>query len=192
VLVVLKAPTLGRLAMAELAYPEVGGTAGELPSGYRHMRRGEIVGRGAAVFDRCADAVLTWEMHRGAGLRVYTQEPEAKPGAVVVTVMGLPRLGIAAPCRVVYVVQDDRRRGFAYGTLPGHPERGEEAFTVSLREDGFVQLDIAAFSRPAGVLSRLGDPVARLAQRLITDRYMAAVRTVARGEGTREHGRRGQ
>ena len=29
---------------------------------------------------------------------------------------------VRAPCRVVYVVDEPDRRGFAYGTLPGHPE----------------------------------------------------------------------
>ena len=32
------------------------------------------------------------------------------------------------PCRVIYVDEDPGRFAFAYGTLPGHPERGEVAF----------------------------------------------------------------
>jgi uncharacterized protein (UPF0548 family) len=39
----------------------------------------------------------------------------------------LAHLGpIRVPCRVVYVLDEPERRGFAYGTLPGHPESGEE------------------------------------------------------------------
>jgi uncharacterized protein (UPF0548 family) len=34
------------------------------------------------------------------------------------------------PCRVVYVVDEPRRAGFAYGTLPGHPEIGGERVGV--------------------------------------------------------------
>ena len=37
---------------------------------------------------------------------------------------------VRAPCRVVYVVDEPDRRGFAYGTLPGHAESGEERFVV--------------------------------------------------------------
>jgi uncharacterized protein (UPF0548 family) len=32
---------------------------------------------------------------------------------------------------VIYVVDQADQFGFAYGTLPGHPEMGEVAFTVS-------------------------------------------------------------
>ena len=34
-------------------------------------------------------------------------------------------LQAVAPCRVVYVVDGPGQFSFAYGTLPGHPERGE-------------------------------------------------------------------
>jgi uncharacterized protein (UPF0548 family) len=40
-----------------------------------------------------------------------------------------------APCRVIYTITEPRRKGFAYGTLPGHPESGEEAFTISQCDD---------------------------------------------------------
>jgi uncharacterized protein (UPF0548 family) len=47
------------------------------------------------------------------------------------------------------VIDEENRRGFAYGTPPGHPEQGEEAFVVALREDGQVTFTVTAFSRPA-------------------------------------------
>ncbi|HEV8560641.1 MAG TPA: DUF1990 family protein [Actinophytocola sp.] len=43
-----------------------------------------------------------------------------------------------APGRVVHVVEEEHRRGFAYGTLPGHPECGEEAFLLERHADGTV------------------------------------------------------
>lgn len=79
------------------------------------------------------------------------------------------------PARVVYVVDEPGRRGFAYGTLPGHPERGEEAFIVERMPDGSVWLVIRAFSRPAGPLIWLGYPVARLLQSFYTARYLRAL-----------------
>jgi uncharacterized protein (UPF0548 family) len=62
-------------------------------------------------------------------------------------------------CRVVYLIDEDdgnlRRRGFAYGTLPEHAERGEERFTGEWRrEDGSVRYDLYAFSRPNHPLAR--------------------------------------
>lgn len=62
-------------------------------------------------------------------------------------------LRLAAPCRAVYVVNEPSCRGFAYERRPGKPERGEEAFIVSMAKDGTVTFEVAAFSRPAAWLS---------------------------------------
>lgn len=76
---------------------------------------------------------------------------------------------------MVLTVDEPAARGFAYGTLTGHPESGEESFVVRLDED-VVRLDIVAFSRPARWYSRLGSPVVRVIQDRITDRYLAVLR----------------
>ncbi len=85
------------------------------------------------------------------------------------------RLGLCAPVRVVDVVDEPTRRGFAYGTLPGHPESGEESFVVELGETGDVTLTITAVSRPASRLARLAGQVGRRVQSRITDRYLSAL-----------------
>ena len=72
------------------------------------------------------------------------------------------------PCRVVYadLESDGDRAAFAYGTLQGHAEAGEERFRVSFdpRTEAVVY-EIAAFSRPAIALTRLGYPLARRVQK---------------------------
>jgi len=75
----------------------------------------------------------------------------------------------------VTVVDEPRRQGFAYGTLPGHPERGEESFIVELGDDDTVSLVITAFSRPASLLARATGPIAGLAQHNMTNRYLRAL-----------------
>ena len=83
---------------------------------------------------------------------------------------------VRAPCRVVYVVDEPDRRGFAYGTLPGHAESGEELFLV--RYDPAtenVYADVTAFSRHATWWSRLASPVTSLVQQIVTDRYLRAL-----------------
>jgi len=80
------------------------------------------------------------------------------------------------PCRVVYTVNDPDRRGFAYGTLPGHPESGEDRFTVDRLADGRVELEIVAFSRADLWWSKLAAPIGRLDQSSITQRYLKALR----------------
>ncbi len=165
-----------QLRDAPFTYSEVGATrAGDLPSGYGILRRSTVVGVGAQRFERAAHTVLRWEMHRRAGLTVRPSDDHVVEGAVAVVRVGTKRFGLDAPVRVVYVVNEPTRQGFAYGTLPGHPERGEEAFIVELREDGAVTLTISAFSQPATLLARLGGPVSRGIQSRVTNRYLQAV-----------------
>ena len=73
------------------------------------------------------------------------------------------------------MTDEPQRFGFAYGTLPGHPEVGEEAFHVVLDDDATVSAEIVAFSRPGDLLTRLAGPVARGAQKAVTRRYLAGI-----------------
>lgn len=160
------------LRRSSLTYPDVGATRGRLPSGYSHLTRTVSVSGGRARFEDASRALLGWEMHRRAGLTVRSSDEPLVDGAVAVLRLGLGRVSLRIPVRVVYVVDEPRRRGFAYGTLPGHPECGEELFLVQLGEDDQVTLTIRAFSRPATVLARVGGPVSRRVQRWMTERYL--------------------
>ena len=160
------------LATLQLTYQEVGATAGPLPDGYHHVRKSAVIGHGRPRFEQAAARVMRWGMLRGAGVRVDASSEVAAVGSEVLVGLG----PLHAPCRVVYVVDDTDRRGFAYGTLPGHPESGEELFAV--RYDPAtdqVNADVVAFSRHATWWSRLGSPVTSLAQRVITTRYLTAL-----------------
>jgi uncharacterized protein (UPF0548 family) len=164
--------------MTDLTYPEIGATRGDaLPSGYRHVRRCERLGSGVEVFRRAVDGLRGWGMQRGAGLRVPASTPP--PAAGVRVTMSVPFLRI--PCEVVWVVEEDRRYGFAYGTLPGHPEIGEEAFVVRLDDADQVWLTITTFSRPGRWYTRIAGPLAWLVQDFATGRYVAAMRRIATG-----------
>jgi uncharacterized protein (UPF0548 family) len=177
----LRRTTLDQLADVPVTYPEVGRTRrGDLPAGYDHVDRTAVVGSGRPAFDRAAAAVFRWSAQRGAGLRVQASGPASTPGTVVLMTAGLPRFGLDVPCRVVWVVDEPDRRGFGYGTLPGHPASGEESFVVSLTPDGDVVYSLRAFSRLATPLSRLGAPVSRRVQSLALDRYVTAIRRAAR------------
>jgi uncharacterized protein (UPF0548 family) len=77
-------------------------------------------------------------------------------------------------CRVVAVVDEPRRRGFAYGTLPVHPETGEEAFLV-VRDEHGVRFDVQAVSGPRHPLGRLVPPVADRLQDAAVNRYLSAM-----------------
>jgi uncharacterized protein (UPF0548 family) len=171
-----------RLREEPLTYEPVGGTAApSLPAGFHHLAERFVVGSGEATFARAADALEAWRMHAGAGLRVTASSARVAEGEVVRL-----RLGpLVIPCRVVWVRDDPDARGFGYGTLPGHPESGEEAFVVA-RERDEVVLTISAYSRPGRLLTRLGGPVARWGQRAMVRRYARTLRRLSapRADGT--------
>jgi uncharacterized protein (UPF0548 family) len=163
---------LSKLMTQPLTYPEVGATRGVLPDGYHHIGASARIGDGRKRFEEAADAVLHWGMQRGAGLRIQASSEVAVVDAVVLIRLGFLR----TPCRVVYVIDDADRRGFGYGTLPGHPESGEESFSVRYDPGSdAVYAEVRAFSRPATWWSAAGRPVTALAQRVITGRYLRAV-----------------
>ena len=118
-------------------------------------------------------------MHRGAGLHIAADGPIAV-GTNVAFSAPLPIGFIDGTCRIVLVVDEPNRYGFAYGTLPVHPERGEEAFVVSRDDPGNVRLDIDAVSRPVQPLARLVPPFADHLQNRAVRRYLAAMRTLTR------------
>jgi len=109
-----------RRQQQQLTYPEVGATAGVMPTGYETIDVTQRIGRGQEWFEIAAQR-------------------------------------------------------FAYGTLPGHPESGEERFLVHLNDDHIVTAQIRAFSRPGRWFTRLGRPIARRVQDATTQRYLDAL-----------------
>ncbi len=113
-------------------YAEVGATVGARPSGYQHLRATRVVGSGGELFDQCGETVPSWGVQRGAGLLVIPGS-RVEVGAENRIGLRLGPLRTWATCRVVYVLDEAERKGFAYGTLPGQPESGEESFIVWVR-----------------------------------------------------------
>jgi uncharacterized protein (UPF0548 family) len=134
-----------------------------------------IIGLGTDWFADAAQALLSWQVHLRSGLRVATSSATATHDAIVVLGIGAGPLAIHAPCRVVYIIDEPNRQGFAYGTLPGHPESGEELFVIERADDNTVSINITAFSTPASNLAKLAGPLGRLAQRRMTDRYLRSL-----------------
>ncbi|MFH8346599.1 DUF1990 family protein [Streptomyces sp. NPDC018045] len=137
-----------------------------LPTGYGHLHEATHLGHGRAVLEAAGEAVTTFRMHRAAGVRVRASAPEAAPGVLVECALGLGPARVLAPCRVVWSEYDSERIGFAYGTLAGHPQRGEESFVVEMRDDGAVWFTMTAFSRPGRWYTRLAGPLVPLFQRV--------------------------
>jgi uncharacterized protein (UPF0548 family) len=176
----LKPYEADRMRDLPLTYAEVGATAGTLPPDYRHLEEDRVVGHGRAAFETAAEALMGWVVQRRAGLGVQTSSDRVELDAVAVIRLGPRPFAVRAPVRVVAVIVEPERRGFSYGTLPGHPETGEESFVLTFEpnerdESSAVRLTIRAFSRPGGWLGRLSGPAGRGIQRQITRRYLRAL-----------------
>jgi uncharacterized protein (UPF0548 family) len=156
-------------------YFQVGATSDdELPAGYGHVRRSRVIGEGEVAFIKASRELMHWEVQHRAGLTVRAVEPVTVDEIVWLGLaVGSLRLGFR--CRVVYVVDEPRRKGFAYGTLRGHPEAGEEAFILVWRDDDVVELQVIAFSKPAAWWARIGGPATTFVQTWVTDRYLKAL-----------------
>lgn len=186
----LPADEADALRSSPFTYPAAGATrSARTPRFFLPLTASKKIGTGEACFRRAATAVLTWQAQLRAGLSVRASAPCVSADDVVDQ-----RLGpLSLPCRVVYVVDEAPRqgfaygggvyrKGFAYGTLPGHLERGEERFVVSWDpQTDEVRFDISSVSLPVWpLLPAL--PGVRLVQRLFVRRFLAAVEESARGQ----------
>ncbi|WP_403024603.1 DUF1990 family protein [Salinibacterium sp. GXW1014] len=101
--------------------------------------------------------------------------PFVTPGDSVWLVFSIGPFKLREPVRVIYVIDEPNRKGFAYGTLPGHPLSGEELFVVDLEDDGSVWMMLRSLSRPAPGKWTAVSPLLSLAQRALRRRYLAAL-----------------
>jgi uncharacterized protein (UPF0548 family) len=151
------------------SYATVGASAERPPDGYDVDTTRIKLGEGESVFNLAKAALQRWEQFRLGWVEAWPPDTPIQSGAVVAVLGRASGLWWLNSCRIVYVVDQSgpvSRFGFAYGTLPGHVESGEERFLIEWdRADDSVYYDIRAFSRPNHFFTRLGYPVVRRAQK---------------------------
>jgi uncharacterized protein (UPF0548 family) len=144
------------------SYEGVGCTRDERrPERFAIDHNRQLLGTGAAAFERAKQAVRAWRMFPAPWTAIEPDDAPIETGttvAVHVRVLGLWWLNAT---RIVYTIDEPRKFGFAYGTLPGHAELGEERFVVEHLADDTVWYDVLAYSRPRHLLARLAYPLAR-------------------------------
>lgn len=139
--------------------------ADEVPSGFDSDRQRVLLGYGRRSFERAKQAITQWKMFDHAMTTLYWPDRPIERGAAVAVSIRVGPLWSLNPCRIVYTIDEPTRFGFAYGTLPGHIESGEERFMVEwLPADDSVWYEIHAVSRPSHVVTYFGYPIARLEQ----------------------------
>lgn len=126
-----------------------------------------LLGQGRACFAAAAERLFTWQAHDTAGVGVRElgeNRLELKFGPTL------------SPCLILEKTSAENHALLVYGTLPGHVESGEEAFSIIMAADGTVTGRCVAFSRPAWIWARIGKPVARLVQLYITRKYLTGMK----------------
>jgi uncharacterized protein (UPF0548 family) len=151
-------------------YAEVGRSLGPTPAGYVANHGRVRLGRGEETFKKAIEALRNWKMFDLDWVSLCWPEVDIEAGTTVATLARHFGFWSLHPARIVFLVDDDdertRRSGFAYGTLQGHGERGEETFIIEqLRADDSVWYDLRSFSRPGQRLTTLGYPIARMLQK---------------------------
>lgn len=167
-------------------YSPVGATRSEeLPSGFPHNRHQVRLGYGRDTFERARTAIAGWRMYDLDWTRLCWRDvPPAEQMVVGVLVRHLG-LWSFNPCRVIYLLDEEApnwRFGFAFGTLAGHSESGEERFTVEMRADESVWYRVHTFARARHPLARLAPWAVRHYQRRFGRESLGAMqRAVAPG-----------
>lgn len=164
------------------SYAEVGATRAPSspPAGYPiNHYRGKL-GAGAEDYRKALAALRLWRMYSLSWTKLYWPETEIKEGAVVAILAKHFGLWWLNACRVIYTFAEDdgsRRSGFAFGTLPGHLETGEERFTVEWdgRSDE-VSYELFAFARPKTLIAKMAYPLVRSVQRRFAEDSFAAMK----------------
>ena len=141
-------------------YAAVGATAAVPPVGYNLDHSRIKLGSGEQAFLAAKAALESWGQFHLGWVEARPLEPSIRVGGMVAVVGRSIGLWWLNACRIVYLIDDElpvTRFGFSYGTMPAHAGSGEERFSVEWdRSDDSVWYDILAFSKPQGLLARLG------------------------------------
>lgn len=173
---------LAKAAGSEFSYLDVGATATEPPAGFDVDHNRIVLGKGLADFERAKQAIREWKMFDLGWVNLVRSDTPIEIGrnvALIVRHFGFYSMSSA---RIVYVIDEPDRFGFAYGTLREHVETGEERFSVEFDpETEEVWYDILAFSQPKAFFAKLGYPISRYLQRsFVRDSKKAMLRAVSR------------
>ncbi|MDJ1372667.1 DUF1990 family protein [Gulosibacter molinativorax] len=178
-------------------YAEVGITGGRDTTADR-SRRGRVtdevvqIGRGEARWKHAWTQTLSWGIQRHAGYAILPVPDTSEGGDVSLgdaeepyaqmqqgmTVRLRRRFGpliMTMPVRVVYVVDEPHRKGFAFGTLSGHPVSGEVAFIVEHRADDSVHFLLRTYSGPGKGIWALAYPIVLLFRGGLKNTYLESL-----------------
>jgi len=160
-------------------YDEVGATNTTPPAAGYNIDHNRIqIGTGEAVYKRGVEALKNWRHFDLGWVTIVPRGVAVEVGATVAVKARAFGTWSLNASRVVYTIDESRRFGFAYGTLPDHVECGEERFLIEWLADDSVWYDILAFSHPKHPLVRLNKPLARRLQKQFVRDSLSKIRQI--------------
>jgi uncharacterized protein (UPF0548 family) len=137
---------------------------------------------------RAADAILRYDIFPPGLLVGVLERTPVEPGDTVgICYRALPFVRLFFAARVVERFDAARggawHTGFRYRTLQGHPELGEETFSVQKDlSTGRVTVELSSWSRPGLWLTWIGQPVLRWVQRQASEGAVERLARTASGQ----------
>ena len=150
----------------DFTYAAVGATNTTPPvAGFTVDHNRIQLGFGENVFRRGIEVLKNWRQFDLGWVTIVPRGVRLEVGAIVAVKARAFGSWSLSAARVIYMIEEPRRFGFAYGTLPDHVECGEERFLIEWMDDDSVWYDILAFSKPRHPLVRMSAPLARMLQK---------------------------
>ncbi len=163
------------------SYAEIGQSSDGVPASYDLDHSRVLLGQGKPVFDAASQALSHWQMFPTPWTEIWPAGARQDVGTPLLMLARVFGLWWVNACRIVHHLDGHaatRRSGFAYGTLLGHIEQGEERFMVEWDREDNVWYDMRAFSRPRYWPVRLCYPITRGLQRRFVLQSQAAMRRI--------------
>jgi len=172
---------VGQALAAEVTYPDVGVTLDPQWSAERGARVATSdLGVGPDAFAAAVAALRDLKPQRDVGSEPEPAASVVAEGATIVFILRRGPIHVLIPNRIVAIIDEPTRFAYAYGTLPGHPESGEEGFTIELLPNGTVRgtIRVLATAPNRATQHLFGWPISLVSQ-LVARRYLRSLQEAA-------------
>ena len=161
------------------SYSDVGATLEKPPQSFDNDHNFIHLGEGEQVWANAKNTLKNWKQFPDTWTRVFPSIENIKKDKTVAVMFRLFGIWWINSAKIVYTIDEPDRFGFAYGTLPGHLEKGEECFWIEKDKKGSVFYHIKAFSKPAYWLVWLAYPIARKFQKRFVRESLSIMKKIS-------------
>lgn len=165
-------------AKASYTYTDLEGSRTANVSGYDNDHNCCVIGSGDQQWEAAKEALYLWAQFPASWTKILRERAPLKVGQTVAVLFRIFGVWWINSARIVYTFDESNRFGFAYGTLYGHLESGEECFWIERDAQGVITYHIRAFSKPYYWFVKLAYPLARYYQRRFVKQSMAHMKLV--------------